>query len=529
MRSLAAFQASSIPLHHIPILSIPPLSYPVTHRGRLGHRRTAGRTGATVLQNWNIENTDIELEDTATASTTSSSRGYISMPTENDLEQAPFIIEQELVDATSSTKPQTNHRKSKNKNKKNNPTGTALFPSEEDAALELLLEKDTVTQNPPKGTSWSSLLGHMPPTAILALNAVAILWGTQHAVVKLVLEDSTDAAGPFTLLRFGLGALLASALLLFQPKPTTTALEKPDPSGVEATSTSKDMTSLVAPSFTDTTMDKTDSQRVVWRWGTEMGFWMFLGFAFQAIGLATTTAQRSGFLLYLNVKFVPLFAFVLLGRRMSLPTILSALAAFSGTALLAYDGTSWSLNAGDLWSIAAAAASAMYILRLDAASKGVGDAQSVQLNAACLWVVTILSGVWSLGTTQDPSQLIRQVTDILVHHPWELFYLSAVTTALANWIQTKSQKDITAERASVIYAMDPVYGAVFSNLLLGETLTSLGLVGAGMITVAAATNALLDLGSSSGSSTTTTSGGNSGDGAVEQEESESDANKTKSQ
>ena len=82
-------------------------------------------------------------------------------------------------------------------------------------------------------------------------------------------------------------------------------------------------------------------------------------------------------------------------------------------------------------------------------------------------------------------------------HPLELFYLSAVTTALANWIQAKAQQKVTAERASVIYAMDPVWGALWANLLLGETLSGLGIVGASLITIAAATNAFLDLGASS--------------------------------
>jgi hypothetical protein len=38
------------------------------------------------------------------------------------------------------------------------------------------------------------------------------------------------------------------------------------------------------------------------RGGIELGLYTFLGFGFQAIGLETTTASRSAFLLYLNVK-----------------------------------------------------------------------------------------------------------------------------------------------------------------------------------------------------------------------------------
>ena len=203
-----------------------------------------------------------------------------------------------------------------------------------------------------------------------------------------------------------------------------------------------------------------------------------------------TTALRAGFLLYLNVKFVPFFAFILLGRKISVPTWVSAFTALVGTALLTYDGSSLALNAGDLWSIAAAAASAMFILRLETATKAVSNAAA--LNASCLWVVTGASLIWSasLGLVS-----VDNIYKTLTSHPLELLYLSAIATALANWIQAKAQKNVTAERASVIYAMDPVWGALWANLLLGETLTGYGVIGAGLITVAAATNAFLDLGS----------------------------------
>jgi drug/metabolite transporter (DMT)-like permease len=131
----------------------------------------------------------------------------------------------------------------------------------------------------------------------------------------------------------------------------------------------------------------------------------------------------------------------------------------------------------------------MYILRLESATKAIPNAAA--LNAACLWVVTGASLLWSVhvGLFQ-----IDTIIRTMLSHPLELFYLSAVTTAVANWIQTKAQKKVTAERASVIYAMDPVWGAIWANILLGETLTGIGMIGALLIIAAAATNAFLDLG-----------------------------------
>jgi drug/metabolite transporter (DMT)-like permease len=186
-----------------------------------------------------------------------------------------------------------------------------------------------------------------------------------------------------------------------------------------------------------------------------------------------TTALRSGFLLYLNVKLVPFFAFLLVGRKISIPTWVSAFTALAGTSLLAYDGGSLTLNVGDWWSIAAAAASAMFILRLESATAAVQNSSA--LNASCLWVVTGASTIWSVSLGLFSMDSVYATISL---HPLELLYLSAVTTALANWIQAKAQQKVTAERASVIYAMDPVWGALWANLLLGETLSGLGIVGA---------------------------------------------------
>ena len=260
-----------------------------------------------------------------------------------------------------------------------------------------------------------------------------------------------------------------------------------------------------------------DSVKLAWRYGAELGLYMFLGYACQAVGLETTTASRSGFLLYLNVKFVPFLAYFLFGKHISRSTWLSALAAFGGTALLAFDsagggggaggGAAAALNVGDLWSIAAAAASALFILRMEAASKAVPT--SSELNAANLWTVAALALLWTLGNSFHNLEATAASATDLVHalqhtcqrtlatitaHPLSLIYLSGVTTALANLLQARAQRDVSAERAAVIYALDPVYGAFFAHVLLGETLGGPGFAGAALIVAAAATNAVVDFG-----------------------------------
>ena len=383
------------------------------------------------------------------------------------------------------------------------------------------------TSDAAKSSTSPQLFG-IPIQSVLLLNLVAVIWGTQHSVIKSVVDDSTtielfgagfiksslqslgvnfntvqntavgdvdNTAAYFTLARFGLAALLAS--------PYTPGIRE------------KNRTELDQLQQQSTTDDSKESIKLAWRYGAELGIYMFLGYAFQAIGLETTTASRSGFLLYLNVKFVPFFSFFLFGKLIKPTTWISALVAFGGTALLAFDnanvvadGTIDGLGAftvGDAWSIAAAAVSAMFILRMEAASKEVPN--SAELNSTTLWTVAMLSLLWTLGISYQSidvvntaavinaiQQTFQQSFSTIISHPLPLIYLSGVTTALANLLQSKAQKDISAERASIIYALDPVYGAIFANILLGETLGELGIIGAFLIVVAAATNAFIDFG-----------------------------------
>jgi drug/metabolite transporter (DMT)-like permease len=423
----------------------------------------------------------------------------------------------------------------------------------------------------------------IPLQSILLLNLVAIIWGTQHAVIKSVIDDtitptklsffldgstlpilqpfinavsdvaaiivgenndvgdmlldrssttnviassssssSSSTAAYFTLARFGTAAILSS--------PYTPGVQQIMDNVQERLFATAQQQQQQPDSLSTTT---------AWRYGFELGIYMFLGYAFQAIGLETTTASRSGFLLYLNVKLVPFFAYVLYGKSIATRSWISAIVAFIGTSLLALDNngnesssesislTTATITAGDLWSIAAAATSAIFILRMESASRQVD--KSSELNAATLWTVTLLSLLWTMtlsiqhesntdGSTagamvmvdvgtmsttfitisiQSIQHIYHETILTITQHFIPLLYLSGITTALANYIQSKAQQNISAERASIIYAMDPVYGAIFANLLLGETLGKVGIGGALLIVLAAVTNAIVDFGNNS--------------------------------
>lgn len=287
------------------------------------------------------------------------------------------------------------------------------------------------------------------------LNFVALLWGTQHLVIK-------DAV-----LAYPSPALLNSARFLLTSLCFLPA-------------------ALINRNPVLMSNSKTPAQNVVVRAGIESGIYIFLGFAFQAIGLETTSASRSAFLLYLNVKLVPFFASVLYGRIISAKTWGSALLALVGTCLLSTDGGP--INTGDLWCIAAAASSALFILRLETFTN-TPSMDEAQLNGVCSTVVTLLCLVW-LGsdfasalqeTSATAVELLNQWTNVLIQDPLPPLYLGIVISGLCGYLQTLGQRDVPAERAAIIFSLDPVYAAGFSWLFAGQGLGLQGWIGSAFI------------------------------------------------
>eukprot|EP00967_Tisochrysis_lutea_P142981 scaffold264994_cov30-Tisochrysis_lutea.AAC.1 len=227
-----------------------------------------------------------------------------------------------------------------------------------------------------------------------------------------------------------------------------------------------------------------------WTAGIELGAFSFAGFALQAVGLQFTTASRSAFLLYLNVKLVPLLALLVYGRASPPRTWASAFIALCGTTLLSFDGSP--PNLGDAWSLAAAFASAGFILRLDEVvlqEHCEVPLDSAELNAATITASAVLCSIWAAcDLALSPGGLWGtesvEIASDLVHCWPQLSYLALATTALTQWLQALGQSRISGQDAAIIYALDPVYAAVFSYLLLGESLGKQGLEGASLVLIA---------------------------------------------
>jgi drug/metabolite transporter (DMT)-like permease len=207
----------------------------------------------------------------------------------------------------------------------------------------------------------------------------------------------------------------------------------------------------------------------------ELAVWDWLGYFFQTLGLQSTTAGRAAFITNLTVVLVPLLG--ALGRRSIAPRLwVAALIAFLGVGLLAWNpGDLGRAVHGDLWVLGCAGAYAVFILRLESASRRFPP---LPLTALLLLMVAVLS-LASLP-------LAPQAAPALATLPWRaLVYLGLATTALTALLQTYGQARVTAPEAAVLFCLEPLFAAGFAAVLLGESLGVQGYVGSALVLGAA--------------------------------------------
>jgi drug/metabolite transporter (DMT)-like permease len=92
----------------------------------------------------------------------------------------------------------------------------------------------------------------------------------------------------------------------------------------------------------------------------------------------------------------------------------------------------------------------------------------------CLWMV------WSSGIEGIRTLPSRVDGEIFVG----LLYLGVVASAGMFFLQAFAQRHVSAEKAAVIYAMEPVFAALFSWLWLSEVLTMRAALGAAIVVFA---------------------------------------------
>ncbi|HWP69089.1 MAG TPA: DMT family transporter [Rectinemataceae bacterium] len=200
---------------------------------------------------------------------------------------------------------------------------------------------------------------------------------------------------------------------------------------------------------------------------------MFIGSSFQQIGLVTTTAGNAAFVTSLYVVIVPLIG-SLFGRKTCIKDYLAAVVSVIGLYIITIGG-GFAMAPGDLLVLAGSFFWALHILVI---SRFASAVDPVELSAGQFAVCGLLSFAASL---------------IFESHPYEgvfsaaipLLYGGLFSCGVAFTLQIVAQRTSPPAHASILLAMEGLFGAIGGVLLLGEP-TTLRLFAGGTLMLAAA-------------------------------------------
>jgi len=193
----------------------------------------------------------------------------------------------------------------------------------------------------------------------------------------------------------------------------------------------------------------------------------------QTWGLQYTAASNSGFITGLFIVFVPLM--LLASGKHSGGWWDWAATALAVSGLWLVTGGVSGFNRGDALTVIAAVCYAGHVLLMERyIRKG---AELVPLAFHQFWMIGALcAGIALAGGYSVAVHTSRAV--------WTIVFLAVFPNALAFFIQMAAQRVIDAARVSLIFALEPVFAAVFAWTLGGEKMRPVGAAGGALIVAA---------------------------------------------
>ena len=207
--------------------------------------------------------------------------------------------------------------------------------------------------------------------------------------------------------------------------------------------------------------------------GVLMGVTLFMGFAFQIIGLQYTTPSKNAFLTALNVVIVPFIAFVILKKKIGAKGIIGAVMSVLGVGLLSLNGN-FTVSLGDGLTLLCAVGFAFQIFFT---SEFVKKYPASVLNMVQMFTAFVLSAISLVIFGENDFQVTTQ--------GWlSVLYLGVVSTTICYLLQTACQKYIDETKAAIILSMESVFGTIFSIMILHEVITVRMVIGCAVILAA---------------------------------------------
>ena len=202
-----------------------------------------------------------------------------------------------------------------------------------------------------------------------------------------------------------------------------------------------------------------------------LGGLLAAGYGLQTAGLERTTVSSAGFVTGMYVVLTPLFALALFRIRVGVALWVGVGLAVLGLALLS--GVEAGSPAGDALVLGGAACYSLQIVLL--------ERYAPPYDALALTLVEMLTALACFGA------IAVALREFDVPRGWTVWGALLVTgvfaSALAFLLQTWAQRRTTATQTALVFALEPVFAALFGYTLAGDRLGLAGWTGCAVILV----------------------------------------------
>ncbi|PFG17316.1 threonine/homoserine efflux transporter RhtA [Propionicimonas paludicola] len=199
--------------------------------------------------------------------------------------------------------------------------------------------------------------------------------------------------------------------------------------------------------------------------GVAAGIALTIASNLQQTAMSSVPAGNAAFITGLYMVFVPLIA-AFRGHRSSGSTVLGVVSSVIGLYLIAVTDD-LTIGSGEWLLILSTLVWAGQILVID----HYGKVSALRLAAVQFIVCSVLSGLGALVIDPAPFTGIDQAII-------PILYGGILSVGIAFTLQVVGQRDALATHASLIMAMESVFGAIGGAVLLGESLGLRGFIGA---------------------------------------------------
>lgn len=181
--------------------------------------------------------------------------------------------------------------------------------------------------------------------------------------------------------------------------------------------------------------------------GIIVGFFMFLGFAFQTVGLKYTTAGIQAFITASNVVMVPFLYWMLSKKRPDNYEMFGAFLCFIGIGVLSLDNN-LNIGLGEFLTFFCAIG---YALQIVAVGHYANEVDPFVLSTVQLYFAAIVSFI--IAFIFEPKLTV--ITNDMI---FPIVYLGIFSSMIAFLIQNIAQRHTSSTHAAIILSMEAVFG-----------------------------------------------------------------------